>query len=48
MVLPEMLCILRRKKSALMMIEPPGQLWIRTVFEIDDRILIAVKQTVFK
>jgi hypothetical protein len=43
-----MLGVFRRKKGALMVIEPPGQLRIRTVFEIDDRILIAIKQTVFE
>ena len=26
-----------------MMVEPPGQAFVRAVFEIDDRILIAVK-----
>jgi hypothetical protein len=31
-----------------MMIEPPGQIRVRCVLEVDDRINIAVKKAVFK
>ena len=40
--------VLRRQKGALMMIEPPCQLFVVRVLEIDDGVLVAVEQAVFE
>jgi hypothetical protein len=44
----EMQCILRGEKSALMVIEPPCELFIIRIFEIDNGILVAVEEAVFE
>ena len=46
--MPEVLRILSAEKRALMVIEPPGQFWISSVFEINNRVDIAVKKAIFK
>src|ERR1019366_7112652 len=43
LVLFEVLGIGRRKKSALVMIEPPSDLGRTGVFEVDDGVLVAVE-----
>ena len=48
MILAKMLGIFGRQKSALMMIEPPGQTRIARVLEVDDGILVAIKKLRFE
>ncbi len=40
--------IFRGKKGALMVVEPPGELRIARVLEIDDGVLVAVEKAVFE
>jgi len=45
-VLAKMLGVLRREKCALMMVEPPGYFWRVGIFEINDRIFIAIEDAI--
>jgi hypothetical protein len=36
------------KKCALVMIEPPGQVWMGSILKVDDDVEIAVEETVFE
>ena len=40
--------VFRAQKGALMMIEPPGEVRMRGIFEVDDNVHIAVKEAVLK
>ena len=40
--------VFRGQEGALMMIEPPGQLRVAGVLEVDDGVLVAVEQAVFE
>src|SRR5579859_5517561 len=40
--------VFRRQKRALVMVEPPGQLWVARVLEVDNGILVAIEEAVFK
>ncbi len=44
----EVLGIGRAQKRALMMVKPPGHGRVRRILEIDNRVLIAIEQAVFK
>ncbi len=48
MIVPEMLGVLRLQERALMMVEPPGQGGRARIFEIHDRIFVAVERAVLK
>jgi hypothetical protein len=43
-----MLGVLGRQESALVVVEPPGQIWVRRVLEIDDCVDVAIEKAVFK
>ena len=43
-----MLSIVGAQKGALVMVEPPRQIRMRRVFEIDDNIDVAVEKSVFE
>ncbi len=40
--------VLGGQKGALMMVEPPGELWIAGVLEVDDGVLLAVEEAVLE
>jgi hypothetical protein len=44
----EVLGILRTQKGTLMMIEPPGEIEVGRVLEIDDGVDIAIEEPVFE
>ena len=48
LVLLEMARVFRRKKSALVMIEPPGDLGGAGIFEVDDGVFVAIKLLLVK
>ena len=46
--MPEVFGIIGAEEGTLVMIEPPGQILVRGIFEINDGIHIPVKKRVFK
>ena len=44
----EMFGVLRAEECTLVMIKPPGQVGMSRIFEIDNRIHIAVKQVILE
>src|SRR5262249_19250286 len=43
----ELLCVRRRQKGALVMVEPPCDFWRIGILEIDNHVLVAVKKARF-
>src|SRR5450756_1760586 len=43
-ILAEMLLVFGVEERALVMIEPPGQLWVAGVFEVHDGVFVAIEQ----